>query len=134
MIEFARLNPNKLTVSNVGEGSGGHLVLEGLCIKEGIKMKHIPFTGATPAITALLGGHVMAAAIAGSGYAPHLKAKKVRLLAVLGEERMEEFPDVPTIREHGYPHLVYQSWYVIAGPKKMGRKLSRNLWEFSEKQ
>ncbi len=128
-IEFARANPNKLTISTVGEGGGSQVILEGLAFLERLKIQIIPFSGAVPAMTALLGGHVMAASAAGSAYAPHLKAKKVRLLALMGEERIEECPEVPTLKELGYSSLIFQSWYIIAGPKNMEKTIVKKLEE-----
>jgi len=78
-------------------------------------------------MTALLGGHVMIASTASSGYAPHVKAGTVRLLVTYGEERMEQSPDVPTIKEVGYPSLVIQSWYATYGPKNMETSIVNKL-------
>ncbi|MFB3885863.1 MAG: tripartite tricarboxylate transporter substrate binding protein [Thermodesulfobacteriota bacterium] len=129
LIEFARANPNKLTISTVGEGGGSQVILEALTHIERLKIQIIPFAGAVPAMTALLGGHVMAASAAGSAYAPHLKAKKVRLLALMGEERIEDCPEVPTLKELGYSTLIFQSWYVIVGPKNMEKAVVTKLEE-----
>ena len=90
-------------------------------------MKFVPFDGAASVMTALLGGHIMIASPASSGYAPHVKAKSARLLAVLGDERIEQYPDVPTLKELGYPEFVFQSWYVISGPKNMEKSVVKKL-------
>lgn len=127
MMDFARANPDKLTISTVGVGTINHVAFEALMLHEGLKIKLVPFPGAAPAMTALLGGHVMVASTASSGYAPHYKAKTVRLLAIMGEERMDEYPGVPTLKELGYPYLVFQSWYVISGPKNMEKPVVKKL-------
>ena len=66
-------------------------------------MNFVPFMGANPTTLALLGGHVMAASSASSGFARQVKAKQVRLLCMMSDERMEAFPDAPTLVELGFP-------------------------------
>ncbi len=127
VIQFARSNPDKLTLGIIGVGSADHVAFQALAHLENLKIKFVPFAGAAPAMTALLGGHIMMSSPASSGYAPHVKAKTARLLATLGEERMEQYPDVPTLKELGYPSLVFQSWYVISGPKNMEKPVVTKL-------
>ena len=62
-----------------------------------------------------------------SGSAQHVQAKSLRLLAVLEEQRAEAFPDVPTMKELGYPEFVFKPWYVIAGPKNMEKSVAKKL-------
>jgi tripartite-type tricarboxylate transporter receptor subunit TctC len=127
VIEFARANPDKLTVGIVGVNTTDHIALQALALFENLKIKFVPFDGAATTITALLGGHVMIASTASSGYAPHVKGKTVRLLAVMSEERMEQYPDVPTLKELGYSSLVIQSWYIISGPKNIENLIVNKL-------
>jgi tripartite-type tricarboxylate transporter receptor subunit TctC len=127
LVQFARANPDKLTIGIVSVGSADHVALQALALIENIKVKFVPFSGAAPVMTALLGGHIMMTSPASSGYAPHVKGKTARLLAVLGEERMEQYPDAPTLKELGYPSLVFQSWYVISGPKNMEKSVVKKL-------
>lgn len=126
MIDFAQANPDKLTISTVGEGTANHIAFHALNLLKGLKIKLVPFSGAAPAMTALLGGHVMVASTASSGYAPYLKSKTVRLIAMMGDERLSEYPDVPTLKEMGYP-LEFQSWYIITGPKNMDKSIVKRL-------
>ena len=125
--EFARKNPDKVTIGTVGKGGGSHLILKALADIDGLKIQLVPFRGAAPTMTALLGRHVMAASCAGSGYAAHVKSGKVRLLAVYSEERMEQHPNVPTLKELGYPSLVFESWYLMSGPKNMDKAIAKKL-------
>jgi tripartite-type tricarboxylate transporter receptor subunit TctC len=127
VVQFARANPDKLTIGIIGVGSADHVAFQALALLENLKVKFVPFSGAAPTMTALLGGHIMMASPASSGYAPHVKGKTARLLAVLGEERMEPYPDVPTLKELGYPSLVFQSWYVISGPRNMEKSVVNKL-------
>ena len=90
-------------------------------------MNFVPFMGANPTTLALLGGHVMAASSASSGFARQVKAKQVRLLCMMSDERVAEFPDVPTLVELGYPGFVFQSWYLMVGPKNMDKAAAKKL-------
>ncbi len=129
VIEFARANPDKLTISTLGSGSFSHIPWEYLALVEGLKIRLVPFSGAAPAATALLGGHVMIASSSFTGFNPFLKAKKVRLLAVASDERLESFPDVPTMKELGYPLLALTSYHIVIGPKNMEKAIVTKLEE-----
>jgi tripartite-type tricarboxylate transporter receptor subunit TctC len=127
MIEFTRTNPDKLTLGITGVNSSEHVAFQALALMENLKFRFVPFAGAAPAMTALLGGHIMAAIPATSGFASHVKSKTARLLAVLGETRMDDYPDAPTLKELGYPELVFQSWYILSGPKKIENPIVKKL-------
>ena len=129
LLDYAKANPGKLTMGITEVNSGNHLALLAVCKKENIKMSFVPFMGANPTTLALLGGHVMAASSASSGFARQVKAKQVRLLCMMSDERVEEFPDVPTLVELGYPGFVFQSWYLMVGPKNMDRAAAKKLAE-----
>jgi tripartite-type tricarboxylate transporter receptor subunit TctC len=127
MIDFARANPDKLTISVTGQGNLNYYALEAIGLVEKVKIKIVPFTSVVPAFTALLGGHVMIASTASSGYAQHVKGKTVRLLAVFSDDRMSGYPEVPTLKELGYPALVFQSWYLFSGPKNMDKAVVKRI-------
>jgi tripartite-type tricarboxylate transporter receptor subunit TctC len=129
LVEFARANPDKLTLGTTGVNSSEHVAFQTLALMENLRIRLVPFAGAAPTMTALLGGHVMAAVPASSGFASHVKANTVRLLAVLGETRLEDYPDIPTLKEIGYPELVFQSWYILSGPKNIEKTVARKLEE-----
>jgi len=129
LIEFARANPDKLTLGTTGVNSTEHVAFQSIAMMENLRIRFVPFSGATPAVTALLGGHVMAIVPATSGFAPHVKAKTARLLAVLGETRMDDYPDVPTLKELGYTELVFQSWYILSGPRNIEKPIVKKLEE-----
>ncbi len=129
LVEFARANPDKVTLGTTGVNSSEHVAFQTLALMENLKIRLVPFAGAAPTMTALLGGHVMAAVPASSGFASHVKANTVRLLAMLGETRLEDYPDIPTLKEIGYPELVFQSWYMLSGPKNIEKAVARKLEE-----
>jgi len=114
-IEYAKANPGKILYSTAGPGTPQHLVMERLAMKEKITWKHIPFEGGGPAISALLGGHVQAAAQT-TEWKKHVEAGRLRLLAVFGEKRMIDFPEVPTLLDLGYS-ITAPSLGSVVGPK-----------------
>jgi tripartite-type tricarboxylate transporter receptor subunit TctC len=125
LVEFARANPDTLTVGDIG--STATLIFESLARIEGLKIKLVPFSGGAPALTALLGGHIMVTSSGASAYSQHVRAKTVRLLAVLGETRENAYPEVPTLKESGYPLMVFQNYYVIFGPKNTEKPIVEKL-------
>ena len=116
-IDFARKNPGKLSYGFPGVGTAPHLAIEHVMLEEKVNIATVPFEGAVPSLTALLGGHVSACGVSTSGFLPHLKAGKVRALATTGDRRIEVVPDTPTLRELGYPYGVLIDEYLIIGPK-----------------
>jgi tripartite-type tricarboxylate transporter receptor subunit TctC len=127
LIEFARKNPGKVSYGFPGIGTAPHLAIEHVMLEEKVNIATVPFEGAAPSITALLGGHVTACGGSTSGFLPHLKAGKVRVLATTGEKRIEVAPDAPTLLELGYPFGVLMDFYLIAGPKGISPAVSKTL-------
>lgn len=111
---YARQNPGKATYSTPGASSSNFLTLEMVARQENVKLTHVPFKGGAPAATALLGGHVKAAAC--NEIVEHIKAGKMRLLVQFGEKRSKDFPDVPTIKDLGYKSTL-QFYLGLMGPK-----------------
>ncbi len=115
-IAYARANPGKVNMASAGNGTGSQLAGELFKLKAGINMTHIPFRGGGPAIAALLGGQVdvffspMAIAIA------HIKAGKLRALAVTTATRSDALPDVPTVAE-AVPGYETTYWVGLGAPK-----------------
>lgn len=108
-INYAKQNPGKVTYSTAGTGSAQYLAMEYIAQVEGIKWTHIPYKGGINAVTAVLGGHVTACAQAVE-WKPYVEDNQLRLLAVLGAERIPSFPDVKTLKELGYDYAV------VSGP------------------
>jgi tripartite-type tricarboxylate transporter receptor subunit TctC len=117
---------------NVGNYSAGyHLALEWFANLAGVKFNHIPYKGGAPIFTDIMGNQLDMAIVDLGGVSSLLKSGKIRALAVSGERRHPDFPDVPTIRESGYPDYVNYSWtsfYVRAQtPDDIAAKLSDAL-------
>ena len=115
-LDYARKNPGMITVGNSGAGGGVHLIALAFEKAAGVKLNHIPFAGGGPSVTALLGGHVHAVSVSPPEGIAHVKAGRLRIIALFSEKRMEAFPDVPTVREQGVPFTMGQ-WRGLAAPK-----------------
>jgi tripartite-type tricarboxylate transporter receptor subunit TctC len=116
-IEDARRRPNQISYSSSGIYGTLHMAMELLSHAAGITLRHVPHSGAAPALTAILGGHVDALASGPSVVLPHIKAGKLRALAGWGEQRVAALPDVPTFRELGYPDAEFYIWAGLFAPK-----------------
>jgi tripartite-type tricarboxylate transporter receptor subunit TctC len=115
-VDYARKNPDKLNYSSVGIGSTHHLGGELLSLAIGTKMTHVPYKGSAPAVIDLLAGRID---VAFDNYAPtkpHIDAGKLIPLGVAAEKRLTSLPDVPTIRELGFPDVLMASWSSFAAP------------------
>ena len=102
MLEAAKKAPGTIPYGSSGNYGTMHVPMEMLAGSAGAKLLHVPFTGAGPAVVALLGGSVDALSTGPSSIMGHLKGGKVRVLATWGDSRHPALPDVPTLRELGY--------------------------------
>jgi len=131
LIQYAKDQAGKLNYASSGTGGPQHLAAEQLKMETGTKMTHVPYKGGAPAITDLLGGQVD---LFFSGMPPalqHIKAGKLRALAVTSETRSKQLPDVPTMVEAGVPGFVVENWqgvFAPAGtPDAVIEKLNRDI-------
>ena len=115
-IALARSQPGKLHYSSPGNGGPQHLAMELLKLEAGIDLVHVPYKGAGGALTDLIGGHVQAMISALQTVAPHVQSGKLRMLAVMSDERSPAFPEVPTAKEQGLPELEVETWYGLFSP------------------
>ncbi len=126
LIDYAKANPKKITMSGSGKGTANHLAQLRFDKMAGIKTTYVPFKGTGKAVTALLGDQVKAEWGYTSVGAKH--ADKVRMLAVAMEERHPSFPDVPTFKELGFD-LVSGAYRGIAVPKSTPEPIREKLSE-----
>ena len=98
---YAKANPGKVRIGNSGTGAIWHLAAAALEDKTGAKFSHVPYDGAAPAITGLLGGHIEAVSVSPGEVINHVKGGKLKTLVVMADERMKTMPDVPTLKEKG---------------------------------
>ncbi|PWC36058.1 tripartite tricarboxylate transporter substrate binding protein [Azospirillum sp. TSO35-2] len=116
-LAYAKANPGKVRIGNSGTGAIWHLAAEALAEKTGTQFNHIPYDGANPAVTALLGNHIEAVTVSPAEVVNHVNAGKLRILAVMADQRAAAFPDVPTLKDKGIDLTVY-TWRGIVVPKK----------------
>jgi tripartite-type tricarboxylate transporter receptor subunit TctC len=100
-IDYAKKNPGKVKVGNSGTGSIWHVASSVFASKAGLQFTDIPFDGAAPAVTALMGGHVDAVTVSTGEIKSGIEAKKLKVLAVMSAERDKNYPNVPTLKEKG---------------------------------
>jgi tripartite-type tricarboxylate transporter receptor subunit TctC len=131
-LDYARANPGLITVGNSGAGGGVHLIALAFEKAAGVKFNHIPFAGGGPSITALLGGHINAAVVSPPEGIEHVKAGKLRIIALFSEQRMTDFPNVPTVREQGVDFTMGQ-WRGLAAPKGTPPEAIRTLHDAFKK-
>ena len=129
---YARANPGMITVGNSGAGGGVHLIALAFEKAAGVKLNHIPFAGGGPSVTALLGGHVHAVSVSPPEGIAHVKAGKLRIMALFSESRMTDFPAVPTVREQGINFNMGQ-WRGLAAPKGTPPEVIRVLHDAFKK-
>jgi len=115
-LDYAKKNPNMITVGNAGAGGGVHLVALAFERAAGVKFNHIPFAGGGPSVTAILGGHVNAVSVSPPEGIEHVKAGKLRIMALFAKKRLELFPDAATVREQGID-FVMGMWRGLIAPK-----------------
>ena len=131
LVKFAKANPGKFSYGSTGNGTTPHLAVEEFASKAGIQLTHVPFKGSSDGLQALLGGHIDAHSDA-TGWAPHVEAGTMRLLATYGSKRTKRWPKVPTLNELGYD-TVSDSPFGIAGPRGMDPKVVRKLQDAFKK-
>lgn len=116
LLAFAKSQPGKLSYGSSGNGSASHLAAEKLKLQAGIDIVGVPYKGAAPAVSDLLGGHLSAMFTVIPATLPHIQSGKLRLLAVATDERLPMFPDVPTVAESGLPGFASNIWYGLVAP------------------
>ena len=127
LIAFARSHPGKLNYASNGNGSSSHLAAVMFAGMAGVDMVHIPYKGLSPALTDLLGGQDQLMFSSIVAILPHVRAGKLRVLAVTSRKRIGLLSDVPTIAETGIPDYETSSWYGILAPAGTRPDIVRRL-------
>jgi len=115
-VTLARGEPGKLYYSSPGNGGPQHLAMELVKLETGIDLVHVPYKGSGGALADLVGGHVQAMVVSLQTVAPYVEGGKLRMLAVLGDERTPAFPEIPSTTEQGFPGLRIDTWYAVFAP------------------
>jgi tripartite-type tricarboxylate transporter receptor subunit TctC len=131
LVALAKSEPGKLSYASVAVGSASHLTMEMLKLAAGVDLTHIPYKGAAPALTDLVGGNVQAAFMVPGNVLQFAKEGRLRLIASSGQKRFPGTPNIPTLVESGYPDLVATSWigFLAAGgtPRPIIDRYNREL-------
>ena len=126
-IALAKAQPGQITYMSFGVGSFPHFLSESLSNVAGVKLLHVPYKGSGPAATALLAGHVMSGFDAMQSTLPHVRAKRLRVLAVSYDKRSRIAPELPTFAEAGFPGVGVPAWFGLFAPGNTPRDIVMKL-------
>lgn len=131
-IEDAKKRPEAISYGSSGRYGTLHIAMEMLAASAGMKLLHVPFQGAGPALKALLGGEVQAIGTTPGVLKQHVDAGTLRVLANWGAERTALFPNVPTFKELGYTDVEYYNWAGLFAPNGVPSAILRRLGELTK--
>src|SRR5256886_7421695 len=118
LIVEAKKRPGDFNYASAGTGSVFHLSMELLQHEAGTKMIHVPYKGTTGVTNDLMAGHVQVSMMVFQTAVPLVQSGRVRMLAVMGPQRAQALPDVPTMVESGFPNMVVEAWTGVMVPAK----------------
>jgi tripartite-type tricarboxylate transporter receptor subunit TctC len=127
LIALARSRPDQLNYASTGAGQSTHLSMELFKSMAGVKIVHVPYKGSAPAVTDLLGGHVSLMFDNMPSALPHVKAGKIRALAVSTLKRSPVAPEIPTVAESGLPGFEVSVWFGVLAPAGTPREIVGRL-------
>jgi len=128
LVAYAKANPGKLSYGSAGNGSTEHLSAELFKSMTGVDMLHIPYKGGAPMMADLIGGQIQLAIETSGSATPHIRAGKVRALAVTTATRSSAFPELPTLTESGLKGYEVTTWYAILAPKGTPSEITARLY------
>lgn len=114
LVAAARARPGKLNYGSPGNGTGSHLTMELFKTAAGLDISHVPYKGSAPAITDLLAGQVQLMFEPVASVGPHVRAGKLKALAMSSAKRIAAMPDMPTVAESGFPGFQSEAWIGVA--------------------
>jgi len=129
LVALAKARPGEVNYGSSGSGTGPHLAMELLGTLSSVKINHIPYKGGGPLMTSLISGEVPLAFSTPPPAIPQIKAGRIRAIAVSGEKRMVQLPDVPTVAESGFPGYEASTWYGLIAPAGTPSKIVTQLSE-----
>jgi tripartite-type tricarboxylate transporter receptor subunit TctC len=126
-IAYARAHPGRINYGSSGSGSITHLAGELLKAEAQLDMMHVPYKGAAPAVTDLVGGQVQMGIFDVPVLLPHIRAGRLKALAVTSAKRAPSLPDVPTTAELGYPAVTSDNWYGLVAPAATPAQIQKRI-------
>lgn len=127
LIALAKKEPGKLNYGSAGVGSAGHLSVALLEHVAGVKFTQVPYKGGGPSVTATISGEVQFSIPVMGSAATHVKAGRLKMLAVTSAKRSQAFPDVPTVQEAGVPGYVFEAWFGLFAPAGLPKPVVTKL-------
>jgi tripartite-type tricarboxylate transporter receptor subunit TctC len=127
LVKVARERPGVLNYSSAGQGTTQHLAAELFKLRTGTNIVHVPFKGSAPSLTALLAGNVQLSFVNPVAIGQHVKAGRLRALAVADSKRTELMPEVPTLKEAGIEGVEVSLWYALLAPAATPRDIVEKL-------
>lgn len=127
LVAQIKADPGKFNFASAGTGGATHLGAEAIWQRAGVRLTHVPYAGAAPALKDLVGGQVQIAMLNVSPTLPLIEAGRVKPLAYGGAKRSPLLPDVPTLNELGYGGTEVSTWYTLAAPKGTPREIVEAL-------
>lgn len=127
LIALARAKPGQLNYASSGNGTPPHLSAAMFESMAGVRLNHVPYKGAAPALTDLLGGQVQVMFATIISVTPHLQSGRIRALAVTSPKRSPAMPDVPTVAEAGVPGFEATAWFMLFAPAKTPEALVQRI-------
>ena len=118
IVRLAKASPGRLNYGSPGPGTPQHLSFELLNVLADMKVVHVPYKGQGPATGALIANEIQVMFGTVAGFAPMIKANRMRPIATASAKRLKDYPDLPTIAESGYPSFDVSIWYALAAPAK----------------
>ena len=133
LISAAKQKANSVSYGSPGNGSTPHMAIEFFSRAAGIDLQHVPYRGGSQAITDVIGGQLPLVAVNALEVLPHVKAGKLRVLAVLSPNRSPIYPDAPTIAESGFPGFEASVWYGFIAPANTPKAIVTRLHDEVQK-
>ncbi len=128
LIAFAKARPNQILFSSSGSGSGQHLAMELLNRMAHIQLVHVPYKGTAPSILDLVAGRVSVTSASAISTMPHVRAGRLRALAVSSAMRSPSVPELPTVAEAGVPGFAVDQWYALFAPAGTPKEIVAKLY------
>jgi tripartite-type tricarboxylate transporter receptor subunit TctC len=127
LIAAAKASPGKIDYGSGGIGSPQHLAMELFAARAGISLTHVPYRGATQAASDVVAGQIPVAFQGLGTVAGLVRGEQVKLIGVTTQERLPQFPDVPTVSESGLPGFLFNSWFAILAPAGTPKEIIARL-------
>ena len=127
LVAIAKSKPGRINYASSGPGTGGHLAVELIKFNAGIDMVHVPYKGAGPALTDVIGGQLQFMCTSPLAVLPHVKSGRLRGMAMTSAKRSRAAPEIPTVAEQGFPGYQASLWYQMMAPANTPEAIVKRL-------